>query len=494
MLLETQGLSKSFHGIAALQDVSLSLAAGEVHGLVGENGAGKSTLIKLLTGVYRPDRGAMLWDGQPMQAASPQESQRLGIHAVHQDRTLIPTFSCVENAYLGTPYPTRGGRIDWKAMERRVQETAARIGVTLDLRKTAAELSPPQRTELELVRANLSACRLLILDEPTASLTDREAERLFAVIQALREAGTAILYVTHRLDEIFRLTDRVSVLRNGQLVSTQPTASVTQARLVAAMAGCDAPPSAAGRSGHTGPALLEVKDLSSRDGAVRSASLTVHAGEILGLFGLGGSGRTELLECLYGLRPRSGGEVLLSGRPQKSQPTPADSLRQGVALIPEDRRGKALVGGLSVRDNMLLSALDRCARGGIRSRRAEQQAAAEQAAALQIKAVSLNQPISELSGGNQQKAVFARVLLMQPQVLLCDEPTQAVDVGTRAQLHRLLREKADQGCGVLYVSSDLSELLEVADRVQVLSRGRTLAPLPNDGLTARQVLALCYES
>lgn len=492
MLLQTEHVSKEFNGIYALRDVCFSLKAGEIHGLVGENGAGKSTLIKLLTGVYSLREGTVLWDGKPVSIDSPAASRALGIHVIHQDRTLIPTFDGVENCYLGLEYPTRLGRVDWAAMRRRVRETADRLGIGLDLTKTAAELSPPQRTELEIVRAMMHECRLLILDEPTAALTDRESARLFDLLRSLREKGTAILYVTHRLEEIFLLTDRITVLRNGALVRTVPTKSVTQEQLVAQMTD-SAPIRAVRRGRDFGPVLLEARDIASRDGAVQSGSLTVRSGEILGLFGLGGSGRTELLECIFGCRKLARGQVFLNGA-EMTSPSPETSLRQGMALIAEDRRGKAMVGNLSVRDNIMLSSIDGFASHGVVRTKAESAAVNAQIEALRIKLAGPGQRMLELSGGNQQKVVFARVLLTAPKVFLCDEPTQAVDVSTRGEIHRLLRQKADGGAAVLYVSSDLKELLEVADSIQVMSRGRTLDRWKSEGLTARQVLACCYEN
>ena len=263
MLLKTEHVGKAFGGAYALRDVSLELRPGEIHGLVGENGAGKSTLIKLLTGVYRLEEGRILWEGRPVSISSPRESARLGIHAVHQDRTLVPSFDGVENAYLGLEYPTaRLGRVDWAAMRRRVREAADRLGVELDLSKTAAELSPPQRVELELVRARMRKSRLLILDEPTAALTDRESARLFALLRSLRENGVSILYVTHRLDEIFLLADRVTILRNGRLVDTLPTEQTTREGLIAKMSG-GAPPAPLTRRGSFGPVLLEARDRKS---------------------------------------------------------------------------------------------------------------------------------------------------------------------------------------------------------------------------------------
>lgn len=492
MLLRMEHITKRFHGTPALNDVTFSIEAGEIHGLVGENGAGKSTLIKLLTGVYRMEEGTILWNGAAVSLPSSRESRALGIDVIHQDRTLVPTFSCVENAYLGRDYPTRLGRVDWKAMERRVRETAEKLGVELELSKTAAELSPPQRTELEIVRAMMHDCRLLILDEPTAALTDKEAERLFRLIGSLREGGTAVLYVSHRLDEIFRLTDRVTVLRNGTLAATEPTASLTREKLVALMSD-SLPPVRASGSRTFGPVLLEAENLSSRDGRVRSGTLSVRAGEILGVFGLGGSGRTELMECIYGCRPLRNGRVALNGT-ELAVPSPAGSIRNGMVLICEDRRGKALAGNLSVRDNILLSAIDRFARGGVLREKAGDAAAEELIHRLNIRLTDSGQRIAELSGGNQQKAVFARALLTEPKVFLCDEPTQAVDVGARSEIHRLLRQRAEDGCGIVFVSSDLQELLEVADSIQIVSRGRTLKRLENRDLTARQVLDLCYRA
>lgn len=492
MLLETQHIYQDFHGIPALRDVNFSLEAGEVRGLVGENGAGKSTLIKLLTGVYRLRRGAVLWDGKAVPLPSPAASQALGIHVIHQDRTLIPTFAGVENAYLGLPYPTRAGKIDWAAMERRVRSVMESLGLDIDLDKTAAELPPPQRTCLEIVRARMRECRLLILDEPTAALTDRESERLFDVVRTLKAQGTAILYVTHRLDEIFALTDRVTVLRGGAVVDTVDTAAVSRERLITMMTD-STPPSASRHRQTFGKVLLDARNISARDGSVLCGNLSVRSGEILGLFGLGGSGRTELLECIYGCRARSGGTVLVDdGALEK--PSPAASLRRGMALICEDRRGKALIGALSVTDNVLLTSIDHFVRFGVLRRKAMGSVVQSRIDELQIKLAAAEQPIAELSGGNQQKAVFARAMMTEPKVFLCDEPTQAVDVGTRSEIHRLLRRKADEGCAVVFVSSDLSEVLEVADTVQIMRQGRTAGCWANENLTARQVLSCCYGS
>ena len=491
MLLEMRHIMKSFNGVYALKDVHFALQAGEVHGLVGENGAGKSTLIKLLTGVYSLDAGEILWDGAPLDASTPARSRAAGINVIHQDRTLVPAFSAVENAWLGLPYPTRRGRVDWKAMRARVLEAAKALEIDIAPDQLARDMSPPQRTCLEIVRATLSECRLLILDEPTAALTDRESERLFALMARLKGRGVAILYVTHRLDEIFRLTDRVTVLKNGENACTLTTAETTREALVAAMTD-DWQGAGHARTGAAGAELLRAEHVASRDGVVRDASVSVRSGEILGLFGLGGSGRTELLECLYGYRPMASGRVTLKGKVM-SRLSPAAALKQGMALICEDRRGKALVGGLSVRENITLSSLEDYARAGVVNHRESVARADGMARQLDVRMASPEQPVIQLSGGNQQKVVFARALMTRPEVFLCDEPTQAVDVRTRHEIHQLLRRQADSGAGVLFVSSDLKELLEVADRVQIIVRGETREVLENDALTTQRVLSLCYE-
>ena len=490
MLLQTRHLSKAFNGAYALKDIDFSLDAGEIHGLVGENGAGKSTLIKILTGVYSADAGEVLWNGQPLPLRNPSEIRRAGISVIHQERTLIPSFSCTENAWLGLPYPTRHGRVDWKQMRDQVQEKADTLGISLDPDKTAGELSPPQRTCLEIVRAMMHDCRLLILDEPTASLTNRETDLLFRIIDQLRCRGASVLYVTHRMEEIFHLTDRVTVFKNGENVATLETGRTNQAALIELMTDqWHSGELHKGRQG--GKILLKAEHLRSRDGMVRDASLEVRAGEILGIFGLGGSGRTELLECLYGVRPLSGGKITFLDQVLE-HPVPDRSIQMGITLISEDRRGKAMIGNLSVRENTALSCLQQFTSGGVVSGKKEKKAVLEMLSRLQVRMVGPEQRAMELSGGNQQKMVFARAMMTHPRLFLCDEPTQAVDVKTRAEIHRILREQAEEGCGVIFVSSDLKEILEVSDRIQILVGGETQELLDNQGLSSQQILAKCY--
>lgn len=491
VLLRTEHISKQFNGIYALKDINFELLPGEIHGLVGENGAGKSTLIKLLTGVYRLDEGAIYWEDQKVSIENPVQSREIGINVIHQDRILISAFNGVENAYLGMDYIVSGGKINWKAMEKNVAEKAASLGIEIDLKKTAAQLSPPQKTCLEIIRAMMKECKLLILDEPTAALTDKEAEILFSIIDTLKKKGTSILYVTHRMDEIFRLTDRITIFKNGSMVESVNTADVTKDDLVKKMTDEWSSQEVEKRRSF-GPVTFEAKGITSKDGIVKEGNLVAHSGEILGIFGLGGSGRTELLECVYGYRPMTKGYVELDGKAIKTL-TPETSLKNGIVLICEDRRGKAMIGSLSVKNNILLSSIESYARNGILNESREKQDAQEKVDALGIKIAGLSQRAIELSGGNQQKVVFAKALMTKPKVFLCDEPTQAVDVKTRGEIHRLLREKADEGSAVIYVSSDLKEILEVADTIQIMSRGKTGVRLVNEGLTSEQILAYCYD-
>lgn len=491
MLLRTEHISKQFSGVYALKDINFEIKAGEIHGLVGENGAGKSTLIKILTGVYKLDEGKIFWNDQEVSINDPVQSRKTGINVIHQDRILIPAFNGVENAYLGLDYLTSGGKIDWKTMEENVRAKAEELGIEINLRKTAAELSPPQRTCLEIIRAMMEECQLLILDEPTASLTDKESEMLFRTIDKLKQKGTAILYVTHRMDEIFRLTDRITIFKNGAMVETVNTADVTKDELVGKMTD-EWKREEIARQDSFGQVMLDVQHVVSKDGVVRDGHFQVHKGEILGVFGLGGSGRTELLECVYGYRPMQEGSIELEGKPF-AQPTPAKSIKNGMVLICEDRRGKAMIGSLSIKDNILLSCIDKYAKNGVLDGKQEMEGAKNKAEALNIKLTSLRQRAIELSGGNQQKVVFAKALMTEPKVFLCDEPTQAVDVKTRAEIHKLLRKKADEGNAVVYVSSDLKEILEVADNIQIMVRGRTAQLLKNENLTSNEVLAYCYD-
>ena len=501
MLLDVKNVDKKFNGVYALKGLDFSLGAGEIHGLIGENGAGKSTFIKILGGVYKRDGGSILWNGNELpETIRPENSRDFGINIIFQDNVLIPAFTGMENICLGRPYPTKGGIIQWKEMERETEAKAAELGIHLDLKKLVSMMTPAQKKCVEIVRAMMSDCRLLILDEPTASLSDKETNLLFSIVRNLKAKGTSVLYVTHRLEEIMELTDRVTILRNGRLVSTVDTAGTSRKELVRLMSGAveKTDTQRTGQVGvsaesEIGKTVLEVHGIRSRDGIVRGVDLNVKAGQITGMFGLCGSGRTEFLECIYGTRKLAGGEVTIGGK-TTTRPTPSESIRQGLAFICEDRRGKAMIPSFTVEENMMLSSIDRYTKGGWFRKREACKKAADMIGKLKIKCIGANQPANELSGGNQQKVVFAKALLTKPSIWLCDEPTQAVDVATRQEIHRLLREEAGKGEAVLYVSSDLTELLEVADEVAVMAYGKVRKMFENKDLKPTKVLACCYEA
>lgn len=541
MLLDVKSVDKKFNGVYTLKGLDFSLGGGEVHGLVGENGAGKSTFIKILGGVYKRDGGNILWNGKDLpEAIRPEESRNLGINIIFQDNVLIPAFTGMENICLGRPYPVKGGLIQWKEMEREAAAKAAELGIHLDLKRPVSMMSPAQKKCVEIVRAMMSDCKLLILDEPTASLSDKETNLLFSIVRNLKAKGTSVLYVTHRLEEIMELTDQVTVLRNGTLVSTVDTAGTSRKELVRLMSGNEAEAGVedtetgedvesklqggaadkisgkggvkqtvsseaektdtqgaellgTGADGEIRKTALEVHGIRSKDGIVRGVDLNVKAGLITGMFGLCGSGRTEFLECIYGTRKLAGGEVTIDGKTM-TRPTPSESIRQGMAFICEDRRGKAMIPSFTVEENMMLSSIDRYTKSGWFQKRAADKKAMDMIEALKIKCVGVSQPAKDLSGGNQQKVVFAKALLTEPSIWLCDEPTQAVDVATRQEIHRHLKEEAKKGKAVLYVSSDLTELLEVADEVAVMACGRVRKTFENKDLKPTDVLACCYEA
>jgi ribose transport system ATP-binding protein len=503
-LLEVRGVSKAFAGVAALSDVFLTLAPGEVHALIGENGAGKSTLIHVLTGALAADAGSLLLQGTSFAPKSPSQATARGVAVVHQEPQLIGSLSALDNLFIGKEFPGFNGLgrwlIDRAAMRQRAARACTDLGLSLPLDALVVDLSATQRIQLALVRCLMNEPKLLILDEPTAALTSTDAQQLLSQVDALRQRGKAVLYVSHRLEEVLQIADRISVLRNGAVVATVPAQGQTTASLIAAMSGqaqaCAAAPHQAVQAVTKPSAVLEVKQASSADGKLRNASLTLHAGELLGLYGLAGSGRTELLELLVGLRAGRFEALMAMGKAVHINNPQAASAR-GWVLIPEDRRGHALVLNMRVRENLTLPFLQRFAnvRGfGWLSLGREREAAVAAMHGLNVKATGPEQSVVELSGGNQQKVVFARALAMNSKVLLCDEPTQAVDVTTRRAIHQLLREHCARGGAALVVSSDLTEMLELAQRVVVLREGVTVANLHGAQLNAPEVLRWCFDA
>ncbi len=496
--VEMIGISKSYGGVHALRDVDLTVRAGEVHALLGENGAGKSTLMKVLSGEVGGYRGEIRIDGGSVHLGSPAEAQRAGIAMIHQELDLVPALSIAENVFLGGESRTRLGVVDSRRMVRETRDLLARTGVTIDPRRLVEQLRTGEQQLVTIAKALALDARILIMDEPTSALSEHEVGQLFAVIAELRRAGTGIVYISHRMQEIGQVADRATVLRNGAVVAEFAARSMTAAQASEAMVGRPLEqlyrPDAAGE---VGAELLEVHDLSvtprrprpgRRDPA--GISLRVRRGEIVGLAGLLGSGRTELLETLFGVGSpgRRGGTVHLAGDPVDSR-GPRRSIRRGIAYVPEDRRVAGLALDHSVLANTVLAVVDRIARLGVVSRARERAVTAGSVERLGVKLASVDSPVGSLSGGNQQKVLLGRALLTEPRLLLLDEPTRGVDIGAKAEIYRLLRDTAAGGVGVLLASSEPAELIGVCDRVVVLSDGRSVGELDSASTTEAELLA-----
>jgi ABC-type sugar transport system ATPase subunit len=486
-LLAMRGICKSFPGVQALQDVDLDLHAGEVLALLGENGAGKSTLIKILGGAHRPDAGTLALDGRPAAIADPVAARRAGVAVIYQEFNLVPALSARANIFLGQER-WRLGLLADRAECRRARELLDRLGLAIDPETPCAELTVAQQQAVEIAKALAFDARILVMDEPTAALTGQETERLFAIIRELKARGIGIIYISHRLDEIFAIADRVTVLRDGRHVATRPVAEVTRDGLIELMVGRKLANEFPPRAVSIGPERLVVRDL--RGGVVKGVSFAVRAGEVLGLAGLVGAGRTEAARLLFGADRAAGGTVELDGRALRLR-SPRDAIRDGICLLTEDRKAQGLVLIQSVRENFALPNLPHLSRLGFVDGRRERAALARYVAALRIKAGDPEQPVRNLSGGNQQKVVLAKWLESNSAVIIFDEPTRGVDVGARYEIYQLINELAGQGKAVLLISSELPEVLGMADRILVMRAGRIAGELPDvRAATQEQVLRL----
>ncbi|WP_246365732.1 sugar ABC transporter ATP-binding protein [Kibdelosporangium persicum] len=487
-------ISKSYGGVRACREVDLTVRAGEVHALLGENGAGKSTLMRVLSGDLTDYTGTITVGDRPVRFHGPADAQRAGIAMIHQELDLVPGLSVAENIFLGREPRTRLRTLDRRAMLRETRTLLRRTGIDLDPRRQVGELRTGEQQLVSIAKALSLDAKVLIMDEPTSALSSAEVDRMFTVIAELRRAGAGIVYISHRMDEIGRIADRATVLRNGCVVAEFDARDMTADQAAEAMIGR---PVRAMFTTHetadTGEQLLEVRDLvvpRSRPGRRDPAgiSLTVRRGEIVGLAGLLGSGRTELLETLFGAGGRRRGSVIFKGRPVRPR-GPRSAIRLGMVYMPEDRRISGLALDHSVLANTVLSVVDRIARLGVVSRRREAGAATRIVRDLSVKLASVRDPVSALSGGNQQKVVLGRMLLTEPDLLLLDEPTRGVDVGAKAEIYHLLGQAAQRGMGVLLASSELAELVGVCDRVIVLRGGRDVAELRTEQAGEADLLA-----
>ncbi|MFF5264945.1 sugar ABC transporter ATP-binding protein [Actinomadura viridis] len=494
-MLEADGVSKRFPGVLALDEVSFRLLPGEVHALVGENGAGKSTLIKVLTGVHRPDGGRIRYRGGPAAFGTPLDAQRAGISTIYQEVNLVPLMSVARNLMLGHEPRNRLGVIDLPRLHAAAGRTLADFGVRTDVRRPLRSLGVGAQQMVALARAVSVDARVVIMDEPTSSLEPREVETLFGVIRGLRERGISTIYVSHRLDELYRICDRVTVLRDGRVAHTGPLAGLDRLRLISLMLGRDLADVRAGgvtrfsgeHAAAGGPPVVEARGLSRRH-VLSDVSVAVRPGEVVGLGGLLGAGRTETAKAIAGALPLDGGRVTVAGVPLRRRTTAA-AIRAGVSLLPEDRKAEGIVPTLSVRDNIALAALPRLARAGLVSDARVDRVVDTFMRRLRIRAASPDQRVSELSGGNQQKVLLARWLAMHPKALLLDEPTRGIDVGAKAEVQALVDELARDGLGVLLISSDLEELVEGSDRVVVLRDGAVVGELSGGQVTEERIMA-----
>ena len=485
-ILEIRSVSKRFGSTQALDGVSLALQPGEIHALLGENGAGKSTLIKIMTGVQQPDAGEILVDGQVVRIGSALDGQALGIAAIYQEPMIFPDLSVAENVFIA--HRDRGRIVDRRQMHRDAQAVLDRLGVRLDVGQPARGLTLAEQQTLEIAKAISLRVRVLIMDEPTASLSAHEVRRLFRIIAALRREGVAILFISHRMEEVFEIADRVTVLRDGRWISTRPVSDVTPDLAIGDMVGRVLEDLFRRTPTEPDEVVLDVRDL-GRDGAFSGVSFTVRAGEVLGFAGLVGARRTDVGLALFGIAPADTGEVRLDGQ-SITVTSPQQALERGIAYTTEDRRELGLIFPLSIAANISLPTLRRyLSRAGLIRRAAEDASAGAFKDRLKIRAATVKAPVGTLSGGNQQKVVLSKWLNTRPRVLILDEPTRGIDVRSKAEVHQIIDELAHEGMAIILISSDLPEVLATSDRILVMREGRQMAILDRKEATQERVLA-----
>jgi rhamnose transport system ATP-binding protein len=483
------GISKAFGAVRALKEVSFELEASEVHALVGENGAGKSTLIKIVTGAHSPDEGTIQVQGHVVAEHDPVRARALGIAAIYQQPALFPELTVAENIALGLESGGAWRRIRWGQRRERARRLLDRIGAAIDPESDVRRLTMPEQQLVEIARALGAEARILILDEPTASLSDTEVDNLFRVIRELKAQGVGMIYISHRLEELPQIADRVTALRDGVFVGTRRLSEVTRADLIRLMVGRELSAVFPKTAVPLGDVVLEVRGLGCRASGVNSVTLTVRAGEILGLAGLVGAGRTELARVLFGLTPADSGEILLRGRPVAID-RPGRAVALGLAYVPEDRRRHGVILEMSVAANASLATLRSVAVHGVLDFRRERLRAGELVQRLGIKTASLETPVGHLSGGNQQKVALGRWLASEPAVFILDEPTQGVDVGAKAEIHRLMVELAGRGLAIVMISSELPEILGMSDRISVMHGGTVVGTIDRSAASQETIMEL----
>jgi len=489
MKVELMHITKTFYGAKALDDVQLTINSGEINCLVGENGAGKSTIIKILAGYHTPDCGDIIIDGKKVTFHTPRDSQKCKISVIHQELMLVPEITVAENIFLGDYPRTKLGTVSRKQMNMRAAELLKSLGSTIDPTRITATLSTGEQQIVEIAKALSKDVELLILDEPTASLSVVDSDRLLEIVRELKAKGIAILYVSHKLEEVFSIADKITVFRDGKFIGCENAADMTKDQVVKMMVGYGVSnDKVRHRVNKLGNVALEVKHLTSRK-RFKDISFKLHRGEVLGIAGLVGAGRSEILRAIYGLDKFDSGEIIVNGE-RKKFCHPFDAIRSGLSLVPEDRKLQGLVMEQSVKNNIVLGIMDRIHKLGFVRTKAVDKIANDFREKLSIKTKSIDVPVKSLSGGNQQKVVIARSLAMTPDILILDEPTRGVDVGARKEIHRLIDAAVNQNLAVLIVSSDILELLDLSDRVLVLKDGNIVGHFTSDEISKEEVISL----
>lgn len=485
-MLSVEGAAKNFGGVKALVNADLTLYTKEIHALLGENGAGKSTLLKTLAGVHRLDAGSITLNGKTFEQGSTRLAREQGIAVIYQEPNLFPDLTLAENVFAGRQ-PLSGSGVDWKFMENQSRELFAQLGVPLNPLTRARGLSIADQQIVEIAKAISTKANVIVMDEPTAALSSKEVDRLFTVARNLRNQGCAVVFVSHRLDEVFALCDRITIMRDGSTVSTALTSELDEPKVIRAMVGRDVSELFPKVDARIGDVILSVEKL-ARDGQFENISFQVRAGEIVALAGLVGSGRSEVARAIFGIDAYKSGSVTLNGRKLKAA-SPLDAMEHGVALVPEDRRQQGLFMPTSIAKNAAITMLSRIRKGFILRAKDERAVADEWTKVLQTKFASIDDPVERLSGGNQQKVVLAKWLATEPKLLIVDEPTRGIDVGTKAEVHKLLSQKAQEGLAVLMISSELPEVLGMADRIFVMREGHIVREFSRAEATSESVIA-----
>ena len=487
-ILELKGITKQFPGVRALDDVSVNVERGTIHGLVGENGAGKSTLIKILAGIYQPTAGEIWMNGKQEHFATPIQARHTGIAVVHQEIKLAEPLSVAENMFLGNVLTTPSGLVDWKGMRKRAQEIVDDLGMDIDVNAQVSSLSVAKKQIVEIMHAINANSQVLVMDEPSAVLTDRELEIMFRIVRQLREKGITIIYISHRLDEVFDLCDNVTVLRDGHMIDTLPIEKVTRQGLINMMVGREMGQEYPKEVVPIGDTVLKVDHLTG--GMFKDVSFEVKHGEIFGISGLVGAGRTELARAILGIDKTRGGEITVRGNKVKYRNFRA-AIKDGLGLVPEDRKLQGLVQIMTVEKNTTLVALDKVIKGGVINSSLEEKAAQEYVDKLRTMTPSIKTEVQYLSGGNQQKVVIAKWLFQESDILFLDEPTRGIDVGAKAEIYRLMTQMVKEGKTVIMISSEMPELLGMCDRIMVMHEGHKMGELTAAEATQEKIMAMC---